>query len=98
MAYQIRWSPRAVTNFEDICSYIEKDSAYYAALFAKRVSAIIKAIPDFPEAGRIVPEYEDKKLREKIYENYRIVYRVTEEAIEIITICHDNRPLQMDKP
>jgi plasmid stabilization system protein ParE len=45
MAYQIRWSPRAAANFEEICDYIAKDSQYYAALFAKRVNALIKAIP-----------------------------------------------------
>lgn len=76
MADQIRWSPRAAANFEDICNYIAKDSEYYAALFAKRINALVKGIPQFPKAGRIVPEYGDENLREKIYENYRIVYRL----------------------
>lgn len=72
MAHKIVWSPRAASNLEDICKYIAKDSEYYAALFAKRIMAIIKSIPRFPKAGRIVPEYRDTKLREKIYENYRM--------------------------
>lgn len=54
MAYQIRWSPRAVANFEDICNYIAKDSEHYAALFAKKVNLIIKQIPQFPQSGRMV--------------------------------------------
>ncbi len=29
-----------------------------------------------------------ENLREKIYENYRIVYRLKEEVIEIVAICH----------
>ena len=29
MAYKIRWSPRAASNFEDICDYIAEDSEYY---------------------------------------------------------------------
>ena len=94
MAYQIRWSPRAAANFEDICNYIAKDSQYYAALFAKRVNALIKTIPQFPSAGRIVPEYKDESLREKIYENYRIVYRIKGEFIEIVAICHGARILR----
>jgi len=56
VAYNIRWSPRAASNFERICEYIAKDSKYYAALFAKKINAIIQAIPQFPKAGRIVPE------------------------------------------
>jgi len=47
MAQPIRWSPRAASNFEDICNYIAKDSPYYASLFAKKVNAIIKTISHF---------------------------------------------------
>jgi plasmid stabilization system protein ParE len=88
MAYKIKWSPRATSNFEDICNYIGNDSKYYASLFAKKVNALIKAIPKFPKAGRIVPEYGDENIREKIHENYRIVYRLKEGFVEIVAICH----------
>jgi len=88
MAYKIRWSPRAASNLEDICNYIAKDSEHYASLFAKKANAIIESIPQFPKAGRIVPEYGDENLREKIYENYRIVYRLKGEVVEIVVICH----------
>ena len=94
MAYNIRWSPRAASHFEEICDYIARDSKYYAALFAKKVNTIVKSIPQFPKAGRIVPEYGDENLREKIYGNYRIVYRIKEGLIEIVAICHGARPLE----
>ena len=94
MALKIKWSPRAASNLEDICDYIAKDSEYYAILFAKKVTAIIKAIPQFPKSGRIVPEYNDENLREKIYENYRIVYRLKGGLIEIVAICHGAKPLE----
>ena len=93
MAHKIRWSPRAASNFEDVCTYISKDSEYYAALFAKKVNAVVKTIPQFPKAGRIVPEYGDENLREKIYENYRIVYRLKGELVEIVAICHSAKQL-----
>ena len=93
MAYKIRWSPRAASNFEDICNYIAKDSEHYAALFVKRINSIVKNIPQFPKSGRVVPEYRDENLREKIYKNYRIVYRLKEEFIEIVAICHGAKPL-----
>ena len=94
MAFKIIWSPRAASNLEEICDYISKDSEYYAALFAKRVVNVIKKIPGFPKSGRIVPEYNDENLREKIYGNYRIVYRIKSEAIEIVAICHGSRLLE----
>lgn len=93
MVAKIRWSPRAASNFEDICNYIAKDSEFYAALLAKKVNVIIQTIPQFPKAGRIVPEYGYENLREKIYENYRIVYRIKGEFIEIVAICHGAKPL-----
>lgn len=94
MAQKIRWSPRAASNFEDICNYIAKDSEVYSTLFAKKINAAIKSIPQFPKAGRVVPEYGDENIREKIYENYRIVYRIKEEFIEIAAICHGSKPLE----
>lgn len=94
MAYQIRWSPRAVYNLEEICNYIARDSEHYARLFAKRVISIIKGIPQFPKAGRIVPEYKDENLREKIYQNYRIVYRLKYDVVEIVAICHGAKLLE----
>ena len=94
MAHQVRWSPRAVSHFEEICNYIAIDSEHYARLFAKKINLIVKTIPQFPNAGRIVPEYKDENLREKIYQNYRIVYRIRAEIIEIVAICHGAKPLK----
>jgi toxin ParE1/3/4 len=88
MAYQIRWSPRAVSNLEDTCEYIAKDSEHYAALFAKKIISLVKNIPQFPKAGRIVPEYTDENLRERIYKDYRIVYRLKSDVVEVVAICH----------
>ena len=93
MAYQIRWSPRAVSNLEDTCEYIAKDSEYYAALFAKKIISLVKTIPQFPKAGRIVPEYNDENLRERIYKNYRIVYRLKSDVVEVVAICHGAKSL-----
>lgn len=94
MAYSLKWSPRAVAHFEGICDYISKDSTYYAVLFARKIVAIVKSIPQFPKSGRVVPEYNDENLREKLYGNYRIVYRIKEEVIEIAAICHGARLLK----
>jgi len=91
MAAKIIWSPRAVTDLEDTCNYIARDSQRYTSIFASNVISIVKRIPQFPKAGRIVPEYNDPNLREKIYGNYRIVYRIKLDAIEIVAIHHGAR-------
>jgi plasmid stabilization system protein ParE len=93
MALKVKWSPRAVSNLEESYNYIAKDSEYYAIFFAKKVTTMVEAIPQFPKSGRVVPEYGDENLREKIYGNYRIVYRLTGELIEIVAVCHGAKPL-----
>ncbi len=94
MAQKIIWSSRAASNFEEICNYIAKDSEVYATIFAQKINEIIKSIPQFAKAGRIVPEYRDDTIREKIYENYRIIYRIKGEFIEIVAISHSAKPLE----
>ena len=94
MARKIRWSPRAATDFEDICTYIAKDSEHYAKLFAGKVYKLIEELPTFPKAGRVVPEYSDENIRERIYENYRIVYRLKKDSVEVVAIRHGSRQLK----
>ena len=38
--------------------------------------------------GRIVPEFQDENLREVVFQNYRIVYRIAGEDIRLLTIRH----------
>ena len=94
MDVTIRWSPKAASHLEQICEYIAIDSETYARIFAKKVLSLVEGIVLFPEAGRIVPEYNDPKLREQICGNYRIIYRLKNDAIEIVAICHGSRLLE----
>ncbi|HEX8350635.1 MAG TPA: type II toxin-antitoxin system RelE/ParE family toxin [Hymenobacter sp.] len=51
-------------------------------------------IASFPQAGRIIPEYQDEKMRELIEGRYRIMYELIDsERADIIHIHHTARPL-----
>lgn len=39
----------------------------------------------------MVPEFEDQRLRELIFENYRIVYRVDGDSVLIASVIHSAR-------
>ena len=93
MANKIIWSPQAADSFEEIWKQISRDSQYYATVFAKKVNSIVKHIPEYPKSGRIVPEYNNENLREKIFQNYRIIYRIKNDTIEIVLIIHSARLL-----
>ena len=53
----------------------------------------LETIADFPMMGRIVPEIVDTAIRELLLGNYRIIYRLNGEVIEILTIYHGSRLL-----
>jgi plasmid stabilization system protein ParE len=83
------WTKRAADNFENICEYIGKHSPAAAATFAQGLMDLIERIPDEPYGGPMVPEYQEKMLRERHFQaKYRVVYRIHQTAIEIICIAH----------
>lgn len=91
------WSPKSLHDLEQIFMYIANDTEEYARIFIKKIIDIVITIPDFPELGRIVPEIKRQDLREKIYKNYRIIYRYSDNTIEIVTIVHHAKQLDEDE-
>jgi addiction module RelE/StbE family toxin len=90
----VRWTQKAANDLEDIGNYIEKDSKKYASIVVKRIYSSALILTDFPEIGRIVPEFNNESIRELIEGKYRIVYRRDKsDIVEIITIHHSARPL-----
>jgi len=59
----------------------------------KKVLSLIDNLISFSQMGRIVPEYNNPKIREILYQNYRIVYRIKKNAIYIVLIIHGTKEL-----
>ncbi|MEE9913756.1 MAG: type II toxin-antitoxin system RelE/ParE family toxin [Deltaproteobacteria bacterium] len=55
----------------------------------------VEKLADFPESGRIVPEFGIAHLREIIYPPFRIVYRLDGHKIRIIRVWRSERLLKM---
>lgn len=90
---QIRWTFQAADDLEAITEFIAIDSPHYAQLFAIDVLNVIDRLTTFPRSGRIVPELGNSAIREVILGNYRIVYRVRGDILEILTVYHGARLL-----
>lgn len=91
MDKEVIWSPEAVEDLESIISYISKDSEFYASAVATKILDSTKQIRNFPLIGRIVPEINSEKIRERLIYSYRIVYSIKEESILIAAIIHGKR-------
>ena len=58
-----------------------------------RLLESVERLEHFPRSGRIVPELSNPQVREIIEAPYRIVYRVHDETVEILTVFRASRLL-----
>ncbi len=91
---KLRWTTQAVEDVEAIWKFIANDSDAYADLVVARLLESVERLEDFPRSGRIVPELSDPHVREVIEAPYRIVYRVLDETVEILTVFRASRLLR----
>jgi toxin ParE1/3/4 len=49
----------------------------------------------FPFSGRILPELDNKLVREVIHGDYRIVYRV-DDGVQVLTVRHAAREMRLE--
>ncbi len=92
---RVIWTLQAVEDVEAIRAYVARDSERYAALLVERLVAAVSRLETFPQSGRIVPEVGDDSLREVIYGNYRLVYRLQAGNVEVVTVHHAARLLRV---
>lgn len=93
MAYKLIWSPAARDDLHNIAMFIARDDSERAMSFGYKLISEIDRLQEFPESGRIVPEYRNAGIREIILRPYRIVYRVHHESkvCEIARVWHSAR-------
>ena len=93
MAHKLIWSPAARDDLHDIVTFIARDNPNRAMSFGYELMSEADRLKDFPESGRIVPEYRNDSIREIVFRPYRIVYRVnhSKQFCEIARIWHSAR-------
>ena len=85
---EIRWSPLAVKDLENIRSYIEQDNPDAALGVVLTIYDGCMRLLDFPHLGR--PSLRKKGFRELLFPPlpYLAVYRLKAETVEIARIYH----------
>lgn len=94
MARKIIWSTRALNDLVALAEFIEKDSPLYAGHTIRRIVTRLEQAAAFPRSGRVVPEKNRSDLRELFWKEYRLVYLVHEDHIEIVAVSHGRRILK----
>jgi toxin ParE1/3/4 len=93
VACRVVWSPRAARDLESITDYIRADSPAYAGTVLKSIVHQTRILARFPQAGRMVPEFDDENMRELIVYSYRIIYRLGQGEALIVAVIHGKRVL-----
>jgi toxin ParE1/3/4 len=94
MARELVWSPEALEDVEQIASYIERDSGWYAQAVVGRVFTSAESLLELPLRGRVVPEMRVEAIREVFVHSYRLIYCVSENLITVVAIVHGHRLLE----
>jgi toxin ParE1/3/4 len=90
---KIVWTGPALSDLQSIRDYIARDSAFYAARFIKRLIRSVRVLERSPEIGAVVPEFQAEGIREILFRNYRILYRIRADRVRVIAVVHAARDL-----
>jgi len=92
------WSPLAIERVSEIAEYIARDSLPAAQRWVENTFDRVRQLEHFPDSGRHVPEDPTRPdLREIIHGNYRIIYKVKPEGVDILTVRHGRQILPLEE-
>jgi plasmid stabilization system protein ParE len=88
----ITFAESAVQDLKDIRAwYDEQQVPDVGARLVAEIVSQIERLADFPESGRVVPEFGTPKLRELIHPPFRIVYRHDPGHVRIVRVWRSER-------
>ena len=94
---KIIWSPLAIDRTTEIAEYIAQDNVSAATKWVEILFDKVQLLKSSPKSGRMVPETHRENIRELIYGNYRIIYRVEKNKISVLTVRHSKQILPVEE-
>ncbi|MBI4864859.1 MAG: type II toxin-antitoxin system RelE/ParE family toxin [Candidatus Riflebacteria bacterium] len=93
MKRKLVWTERGRRDLLAIGRFIARDDPSAARAWVEKLRQRAQAASNLPFAGRVVPEFGRDDTREAIVGNYRIVYLVTPNRIEVPTVFEGHQEL-----
>ena len=72
----VTFTKHGLADLNQIAEYIVKDAPAYASAIVEAVFKRVEVLQKHPKIGRVVPEFDKKRIRELICGRYRIVYQI----------------------
>lgn len=89
----LRWTERAVGDLLAIGEHIAADNPSAARSWVEKLRQRALKASKMPRTGRVVPEIGRDDVREVFQRTYRIVYRVVDDGIVVLTVFEGHRLL-----
>jgi toxin ParE1/3/4 len=93
---KVAWTRRSILRLRQILEYIARDQPDNSSRFVNHLIERGDSVGELPLRGRIVPEYDDESIREVFEGDYRIIYRIRSERVDILTVRHGSQILPVD--
>ena len=84
------WTDLALESVDEIALHIAEDDREAAIRWTVELFEAVDHLSDFPESGRMVPELEERAVRELVYGAYRVFYRVGD-AVTVLSVRHGSQ-------
>ena len=65
-----------------------RDKPSAAINFRQNCETVLRRLEDFPESGRIIPEFPELPFREVIISPYRFFYKIKSDVVWIVAVWH----------
>jgi toxin ParE1/3/4 len=94
--YAITFAVSAVADLEEIRAwYQELAVPEVGERLLREVIAAVERLAEYPESGRMVPEFGIAPLREIIHPPFRVVYRLDEGRVRVVRVWRSERLLRL---
>ena len=88
------WTTQSVRQLNKYADYIAEDNVLAAEKWVLSLLDKTNQLSKMPMSGRIVPEYNDPKLREIIEGDYRLIYRIKKDTVYVLSVRHSRQNLK----
>jgi toxin ParE1/3/4 len=88
---RIIFTETALSDLNQIFEYLTSNYPTLVGPVEQRINSVLTRLQDWPESARKVTQRTTVRVAPLVRYPYRIFYRITNEAIEIVHIRHTSR-------
>jgi len=86
MSTRIYWTRQSREDLRAIRNFIARDAPKTASAYVRRLRQSVERLRIFPLSGQVVAELAREEIREVLQGNYRLIYRVSDRRVDILTV------------